>query len=103
MSDANPPQPERWHVGKEVPLAIMLSLVVQTSALIWWARGQVAAVEDHERRLATLEKDRDVVRVAERIAVIEAAIVEIRRSNERLEQLLGGAFQNGRPRLGERQ
>ncbi len=100
MSD--PPQQierrERWHVGKEVPIALLVSLLVQTGALVWWARGQVATTDDHERRITALEKERDVARVAERIAVIEAAIVDIRRGNERMEALLAAqAHRRERP------
>lgn len=92
----------RWHVGKEIPLALLASVLIQTAALVWWARGQLAVVEDHEKRLSSLEKERDVARVAERIAVIEAAIVDIRRSNERLEQLLSGFRAGQRERFGDR-
>ena len=26
-----------WHVGKEIPLALMFAFIMQTAALIWWA------------------------------------------------------------------
>lgn len=86
---------ERWHVGKEVPLALIFGMLVQTGAAVWWARGQVANDSDHERRIAALEKERDVARVAERMAVMEQAITDIRRSVERQETLVQQAMQRG--------
>lgn len=82
------PKDERWHVGKEVPLVLIAGMLLQTGTAIWWARGQVAIDFDHEQRLARLEKERDVARVAERMAVMEAAIVDLRRSSERLEIMM---------------
>lgn len=79
---------ERWHFGKEVPLALIFGMLVQTGAAVWWARGQVANDENHERRLGTLERERDITKTSERMAVIEAAIADIRRSNERMEVLM---------------
>ena len=86
MAESN--RPERWHVGKEVPLALIFTMLVQTGYGVWWARGQVAQDADHDRRISALEKERDVARVAERLAVIEQSQVDIRRSQERLEAIL---------------
>lgn len=83
---------EYWHVGKEVPIALIMSMLIQTGTIIWWARGQVAKDDDHDRRITSLEHERDSVRSAERMAVIEAAIADIRRSNERLEILVQQAL-----------
>ena len=30
---------ERWHVGKEIPLALIFAIAVQTIGAIWWAAG----------------------------------------------------------------
>ena len=87
---------DRWHVGKEVPLALIFGMLTQTAAGVWWARGQVAADDNHERRILALERERDAIRSAERMAVIEAAIADIRRSNERLELLVQQALEKNR-------
>lgn len=36
---------ERWHVGKEIPLALIFVLVVQTGGWIWWAATQSAKLD----------------------------------------------------------
>lgn len=37
---------ERWHIGKEIPLAVLLMLFVQTGGGIWWL-AQVSAKIDY--------------------------------------------------------
>jgi hypothetical protein len=36
---------ERWHVGKEIPLALVLTLFFQTGGWIWWAATQSAKLD----------------------------------------------------------
>lgn len=36
---------ESWHVGKEIPLALIFVLVVQTGGWIWWAATQSAKLD----------------------------------------------------------
>jgi hypothetical protein len=41
-------QPEPWHLDKKVPLALIVTLVLQTFAAVWWASGlsqRVASLE----------------------------------------------------------
>ena len=39
------PRDDRWHVGKEIPLALIMALVVQTGGWIWWAATQSAKLD----------------------------------------------------------
>lgn len=42
-----------WHVGKEIPLALLAALVIQTGGGIWWAStlsSDVAYIKDTLRR-----------------------------------------------------
>jgi uncharacterized protein HemX len=43
-TDARPPYqaPERWHIAREIPLAVLVTLVLQTGAGIWFF-GQMSA------------------------------------------------------------
>lgn len=50
MSERQPPEharrdDDRWHVGKEIPLALIFVLVVQTGGWIWWAATQSAKLD----------------------------------------------------------
>lgn len=44
-----------WHLDKKVPLALILSLIVQTAAMVWWAATLSARVDDHDRRIGQVE------------------------------------------------
>ncbi len=35
----------KWHVGKEVPIAMIVAIIVQTCGVIWWAASTAAKVE----------------------------------------------------------
>jgi len=35
----------RWHIGKEIPLAILAVFVAQTASVIWWAASTSAKVD----------------------------------------------------------
>ena len=39
------PRPDRWHVGKEIPLALIFALFVQTAGWVWWAATQSAKLD----------------------------------------------------------
>ena len=34
-----------WHVGKEIPLAIIIVIIIQTAGVIWWAASTSAKVD----------------------------------------------------------
>lgn len=35
----------RWHVGREIPVAVMFTLLVQTGGVVWWAANITAKLE----------------------------------------------------------
>lgn len=37
--------PQKWHVGKEVPVATIVVLLIQTAGVIWWAASTSAKVD----------------------------------------------------------
>lgn len=37
---------DRWHVGKEIPLAVLFTLVIQTGGGVWWL-AQVSSKIDY--------------------------------------------------------
>jgi len=43
----------QWHLGKEVPLATIFVLMVQTAGVIWWAASTAAKVDFMEKTYAT--------------------------------------------------
>ena len=43
MSDDN--EKQGWHVGKEIPIAILAALFLQSGGVIWWAATLNARIE----------------------------------------------------------
>lgn len=87
---------EAWHLDKKVPVTIILTILLQTAALIWWASkmdSRVATLEETDRRadqihavtdakLESLRGDRD------RLVRMETQLEGIHRSIQRLETRL---------------
>lgn len=53
---------DQWHVGKEIPLAMLFAILVQTGAAIWWAASFSATVttklDDLSNQVAALTADK---------------------------------------------
>lgn len=51
-----------WHVGKEIPIAMLFAILVQTGAAIWWAASFSATVttklDDLANQVASLTADK---------------------------------------------
>ena len=56
---------ERWHVGKEIPLAVVMTMILQAVAIVWFA-----AQMDNQIDINKASIERNLVR-------IDAAGVEI--------------------------
>ncbi len=72
---STPREPNHWSMDKRVPLALIVTLILQGSGIVWWARGvqsdQENTRENHERRLMALEQSKERERVGERLATLE--------------------------------
>lgn len=84
--DIAPPEPASvsqdaaWHLDKRVPLAMIGALALQTFGIAWWAAGVTFRLDDHERRVASLERTEAVqtqqfATIAERLARIDERLV----------------------------
>ena len=79
-----------WHVGKEIPLALIatfiITIAVQSFWLGMWVSGQNARVSDIERTVGTIEKKLEampaqaerLVRVETKTDSIQATLSEIK-------------------------
>lgn len=85
---------EKWHVGKEVPIAVLFTLVVQTGGGIWWLAQVSSKIDyavstmqefkaerytrDDARRDRELAQQRDAEH-DRRLAAIEASLDVLKR------------------------
>ena len=87
---------EPWHLDKRVPLALILTIVLQTAGVVWWAAGIAAQVTHHERQLQTLAAYdaadlQEKRRTAELLARLEERLVAQTEILRRMEMRLAGA------------
>lgn len=84
-----PHMPEGWHLKKEVPIALILALLMQTAGIVWWAatiQAENAALRD---RVVILEQAANSNRVvSEKLARVEERVESLRGDLARLEGLL---------------
>ena len=57
---------ERWHVGKEIPVAVILAFFLQTVGAVWWAATLTAKIEELSYQVAALTVDKYTKSDAER-------------------------------------
>lgn len=84
---------EYWHVGKEIPLALIVVVLIQTGGGIWWASALSSKLDSALMTLAEFKAERytrdDGRRDREFIGVlleqIRAKDIEIERRMEKLE------------------
>lgn len=71
---------KHWHLDKKVPLALILTIVIQTVGIVWWAATTSERVTTLERRVdATAPQGDRLTRVEVKIEAVQEGISEIKR------------------------
>lgn len=71
---------KQWHLDKKVPIALILTIALQTGAMIWWASSLSERVNTLERQEAARAPQGDrLTRVEVKIESIQEGITEIKR------------------------
>ena len=85
------PRAEPWHLDRKVPLALILTIVLQTGLGVWWAAGLTSRVDraiqvndDQDRRLHEVEGTTQAQQV--NAATITAQIGAMRDTLEQVRQ-----------------
>ena len=60
-------RPDRWHVGKEIPLAVIVALVVQLGAIVWFASKMDNRIDTNTAAIS-----RNFVRISKTIKDIDS-------------------------------
>lgn len=66
---------ERWHVGKEIPLAIIVSLMLQTGGVVWWASSLSTKMDLLSAQVFELKADKS----GQNIALLQQRDIEFER------------------------
>lgn len=80
-----------WHLDKKIPITLILSLLLQTGAIIWVASAMNSKIEQNSERLIRLEAFDSTQRVITQnnttaIAVINENLKNMRDSLARIEK-----------------
>lgn len=51
-------QRDGWHVGREIPIAVVIAVALQTISGIWWAAGLSAKMDSTQAQIIELKADR---------------------------------------------
>lgn len=92
-------KPAAWHVQREIPLALLVGLLAQLAAFIWWGSSMAGRLAYGEARIAALEQSQaaglsEIRRLSEQLARTDERIIA-------LTAMLQSAIQRlPRPRVG---
>jgi len=96
-SSVDSEQRRRWHIGKEIPLAVIATLIVQTTGVVWWAAGithnsekQTAAIATLTVTVASMDERLRLIEIsrAQRTGKLDGEIAEQSRNNQDQEMRL---------------
>lgn len=69
----------KWHLDRRVPLALIIAILFQTGAALWWAAGVNARVDHLERQSAINATNPErIVRLETKVDTISQTVVEIK-------------------------
>lgn len=69
-----------WHIGKEVPIALMLAVIAQTIGIVWWASAFAATTN---AKFESQDKAQGVAQVVQ-TSIDKRQDDDARRSEERI-------------------
>jgi hypothetical protein len=74
-----PEKETHWALDKRVPIALILTIAIQTGGLIWWASDVNARVAQLERQAAVAAPQPErIIRLETQIEAIREGIAEIK-------------------------
>lgn len=78
MSVSSDPAGASWHLDKRVPVALIVTIVLQFSGFVWWASETAQRLAVVERALLTNTDERDrLVRVETTVQSIDQRLARM--------------------------
>ena len=79
MPDTRPSYEHEWHLDKKVPISLILAIIGQTMAFVWWAAQQSTRIEALEKSaLAAVPRLESVIRLETKMDELHLAVHEIK-------------------------
>lgn len=75
---------EHWHLDRKVPIALILTILGQTGAALWWAAGVNAKVDQLEKQaMSAAPQTERIVRLETKMDAIFTSLSEIKQIMQR--------------------
>ena len=85
-----------WHMKREVPIALITALIIQTAGMVWWASSLTNRMGQVERRITNTESRLDNnIAMGERVARVEAIVERVSNQLDTVERKVD-RLSNGR-------
>lgn len=79
MSPRKKPDDTGWHLDKKVPVAIILTLAIQTGGIVWWGATTSERLNTLERSAAAAAAQPErLAKVETRLEAVQEGITEIK-------------------------
>lgn len=93
-STSSNPMVDRWHVGREIPIALIVALCLQTGGGIWWASSMSSKLDTALSSLAEFRAERYTKEDGRRDRELMLQVIDAQRQRDieherRLEALEG--------------
>lgn len=72
---------ESWHLDKRVPIALIVTLILQFCGVVFYVSRIEAQGQDNERRISVLEEQK----ISERLAALESQVGDVKQYLDRME------------------
>lgn len=75
----NPLEDNHWHLDRRVPIALIVTILIQTGTVVWWGASTNARINALEEKatLASTQPER-LARVETKLETVQDGIVEIK-------------------------
>lgn len=89
MTDFDNPEKSQWHLDKRVPLALILTILLQSMGAAWWASMTTEKISQIERRLDIFSTEDNTTRqqVQQQGRDIAVLAEQIKNTNNTLDRL----------------
>lgn len=68
-----------WHLDRRVPIALIMTIVIQTAGMVWWASNLSTRVEQLERQHAAIQPQAErIIRLETQLEAIRDGIAELK-------------------------
>lgn len=81
------PASTHWVLDKRIPLAVVITIIMQTAGMVWWAAnlsGRVASLEESRSAISSTGQEGRIIRLETVVVGVQGVLSNIDRKLDRL-------------------